>query len=138
MSARDEQTRSLSCVELIGLLDEACDALIELDIALADEEGLARVRRAMRLNRSMALRMIAERCRQIEALARSCCCVADVPYLEAVLRVDGERVSVTRFPEVALRAVAPLYECLMDDLREERGDLTAGADVDTVPFPFFA
>lgn len=138
MSAGDDQTRSLSCVELISLLDGACDALIELDIALADEGGLARVRRAMRLDRSLALRMIAERCRQIEALARSCCCVADVPHLEAVLRVDGERVSVTRFPEVALRAVAPLYECLMDDLHEERGGQAPGADVDTVPSPFFA
>ena len=137
MASREQPTHSLSCVELLGLLDDACDALIELDIALADAKGPAPVRRALRLDGDLAVRTFEERFRAIEALARVTCCVVDVPYLEAIVRVDGERVSATRFPEAALRALAPLNDRVMDELHRsatppvERPGVAAGAPADT-------
>jgi hypothetical protein len=46
MAPANSVKRSWSCVSLLGLLDEACDVLTELDIALADGGGLAPVRHA--------------------------------------------------------------------------------------------
>lgn len=115
MASREKSTRSLSYVELLGLLDDACDALTELDIALADADGTAPAPRAQRLDRDLALRTIEPSFRAIEALAS--CYAPELPSVEAVLRVDGERVSVARLPEEALRALAPVHERSMDELR---------------------
>ncbi len=116
MAPGDLPTRSLSCGELLGLLDEACDALIERDIAAADAPGPAPLARALQLDRDRALRTFEERLRSIEAHARASCCVADVPHLVAVLRVDGEGVSVARFPEAALRELAAIHDHLTEEL----------------------